>query len=174
MKIAIGTKNPTKVNAVKKVFGDTFTYVEVAVQSGVSPQPFSDEETIQGAVNRARAAVKETGADIGIGLEGGVQETPHGLFLCNWGSLVTSKDLEPILGGGARIRLPEAVAGMLRHDKKELAEAMEFYTNQKNIRKKEGAIGIFTNGNLDRTAMFYQVVLMLKGQLDFRTNQAVQ
>lgn len=137
MKIAIGTKNPTKVNAVKKVFGDTFTYVEVAVQSGVSPQPFSDEETIQGAVNRARAAVKETGADIGIGLEGGVQETPHGLFLCNWGSLVTSKDLEPILGGGARIRLPEAVAGMLRHDKKELAEAMEVYTNQKNIRKKK-------------------------------------
>ena len=58
MKIAIGTKNPTKVNAVKKVFGDTFTYVEVAVQSGVSPQPFSDEETIQGAVNRARAAVE--------------------------------------------------------------------------------------------------------------------
>ena len=42
MKIAIGTKNPTKVNAVKKVFGDTFTYVEVGVQSGVSPQPFSD------------------------------------------------------------------------------------------------------------------------------------
>lgn len=82
-------------------------------------------------------AVKETGADIGIGLEGGVQETPHGLFLCNWGSLVTSKDLEPILGGGARILLPEAVAGMLRHDKKELAEAMEVYTNQKNIRKKK-------------------------------------
>jgi non-canonical (house-cleaning) NTP pyrophosphatase len=72
------------------------------------------------------------------------------------------------------MQLPEAVAGMLRHDKKELAEAMEVYTNQKNIRKKEGAIGIFTNGHVDRTAMFYQVVLMLKGQLDFRTNQAVQ
>ena len=44
------------------------------MQSGVSPQPFSDEETIQGAINRARAAVKETGADIGIGLEGGYRK----------------------------------------------------------------------------------------------------
>ncbi|MEK1828379.1 DUF84 family protein [Priestia megaterium] len=111
-------RKSNKSKCSKKVFGDTFTYVEVAVQSGCRHSLFSDEETIQGAVNRARAAVKETGADIGIGLEGGVQETPHGLFLCNWGSLVTSQDLEPILGGGARIRLPEAVAGMLRHDKK--------------------------------------------------------
>ena len=48
----------------------------------------SDEETMQGAINRAKRALEEGEAPIGIGLEG-VMKTEHGLFMCNWGALAT-------------------------------------------------------------------------------------
>ncbi|TYR82097.1 DUF84 family protein [Priestia megaterium] len=166
MKVAIGTVNPVKVNAVKSVFGEDASYVSMEVESGVAAQPFSDEETIQGAINRAMAALQQN-AQIGIGLEGGVVETTHGLFLCNWGALVTRQRDQPIIAGGARVLLPDEIAKMLRVEKIELAEAMERFTKQLDVRKKEGAIGVFTNGMINRTAMFEHVVRMLYGQYLF-------
>ncbi|WP_110114159.1 DUF84 family protein [Bacillus sp. CGMCC 1.16541] len=169
MKVGIGTKNPTKVNAVEQVIraeGTFFTAIEV--DSGVSSQPFSDEETIQGAINRAQVACEKTGADIGIGLEGGVVETNHGLILCNWGALVSRHIETPIIAGGARIALPIEIANELREKKVELAEVMEAYTKKINVRQKEGAIGIFTNARIDRTNMFMHIVEMLYGQYEFQ------
>ncbi len=60
--------------------------IPVSASSGVAEQPFSDEETVLGAVNRARNALRLVKADIGIGLEGGVVETGHGLFFCAIGA----------------------------------------------------------------------------------------
>lgn len=170
MNIAIGTKNPTKVNAVKNVFGQEITYYSFDVPSGVSSQPFSDEETIQGAINRSEKVCKDE-IDLGIGLEGGVTETDYGLFLCNWGAL-SSRSLEkPIIAGGARILLPEEIARVLKEEKIELAEAMERFTKKEDVRSNEGAIGIFTSEILTRTAMFEQVVRMLYGQYLFHQNR---
>ena len=82
LRAAVGTVNPAKVQAVEMVLhNESFHVVAVDVSSDVSAQPFSDEETIQGAINRAVKALKETGADIGFGLEGGVTETEYGMFL---------------------------------------------------------------------------------------------
>lgn len=66
----------------------------------------SDEETMQGAINRAKRALEDGEAPIGIGLEGGVMKTEHGLFMCNWGALATS-DGKVFVAGGARITLPD-------------------------------------------------------------------
>ncbi len=99
----------------------------------LSEQPFSDDETIRGAINRANGALEKGNGDIGIGLEGGVQETEHGLLLCNWGALV-SIETEPIIAGGARFLLPEAIAGRLRAGE-ELGPVMEDYAKKENVRK---------------------------------------
>src|SRR4051794_21681079 len=105
MKIIIGSENPAKNQAVKNAFHDgDFEFISMDIPSGVNDQPFSDEETIKGAINRAVHALKQGAGDIGIGLEGGVQETSHGLMLCNWGALA-SQDLGPIVAGGARLLL---------------------------------------------------------------------
>ncbi|MDT2045157.1 MULTISPECIES: DUF84 family protein [Bacillaceae] len=170
MNIAIGTKNPTKINAVKNVFGQEMTYHLFEVPSGVSSQPFSDEETIQGAINRSERACKDE-MDLGIGLEGGVTETDYGLFLCNWGALSSPSLKKPIIAGGARILLPHEIATMLKKEKIELAEAMERFTHKKNVRSNEGAIGIFTSEMLTRTTMFEHVVRMLYGQYQFHQKQ---
>ena len=104
MKVVVGSKNKTKVGAVEKVWKDA-EITSLSVPSGVSAQPFSDEETMQGAINRAKRAL-EGEAPIGIGLEGGVMKTEHGLFMCNWGALATM-DGKVFVAGGARITLPD-------------------------------------------------------------------
>src|SRR5438477_3113617 len=110
MKIIIGSKNPAKNQAVKNAFRDgNFEFISLDIPSGVNEQPFSDEETINGAMNRAVEALRQGNGDVGIGLEGGVQETRLGLLICNWGALA-AKDMEPIIAGGARFLLPEEVA----------------------------------------------------------------
>lgn len=167
MRIIIGSKNPVKIQAVKQIFSfDDHEFIAVDVSSGVSEQPFSDEETIKGAVNRATEALLQGKGHIGIGLEGGVQDTSFGLFLCNWGALVTG-DSQPIIAGGARILLPDDIAARLKSGE-ELGPVMDDYTKKQNIRKNEGAIGVFTNGVIDRAEMFSHVTKLLLGQYQYR------
>lgn len=168
--VAIGSQNKTKVEAVKRCFQANSTkLISLNVPSGVGNQPFSDEETLQGAMNRAKAALHETKADIGIGLEGGVSETKAGMLLCNWGALYT-KDHQMFSAAGARIMLPVEVAEELRKGR-ELAQVMEDYAAKKDVRSQEGAIGIFTNERVIRKDMFAHVVNLLVGQYEYHKKQ---
>jgi inosine/xanthosine triphosphatase len=165
MKIIIGSNNPAKIAAVKSAFNGSYDFYPVKSPSGVSEMPFTDEETIRGAINRAENALEIAQGDIGIGLEGGVQETSYGLLLCNWGALA-SKDLPSIIAGGARILLPEEIAIRLRGGE-ELGPVMDDYTKKQNIRKKEGAVGVLTNGNINRVEMFTHLTKLLVGQYEY-------
>ncbi|WP_066063400.1 DUF84 family protein [Neobacillus soli] len=170
MRIIIGSKNPAKITAVKNSFyQDEAEFISLDIPSGVSNQPFSDEETIRGAINRAAGALKHGNGDIGIGLEGGVHETSHGLLLCNWGALATN-EAEPIIAGGARFLLPVEVAARLR-DGEELGSVMDDYAKMKNVRKHEGAVGIFTNGVINRMEMFTHLMNLLVGQYSYWTKK---
>ncbi|MBT2690521.1 DUF84 family protein [Bacillus sp. ISL-47] len=167
MKIIIGSKNPAKIMAVQTAFSDYEAgIIPYDVPSGVSDQPFSDEETIKGAINRAFGALKIAGGQIGIGLEGGVHKTEYGLFLCNWGALA-EEGKPPIIGGGARIPLPEEISARLLSGE-ELGPVMDDYAKKINVRKNEGAVGIFTNGQVNRSEMFSHVMKLLIGQYEYR------
>jgi len=166
MKIAIGSKNKAKVEAVKSVFLEgQYLFETYNVPSGVSAQPFSDDETIEGAINRAKNCLIESDADVAIGLEGGVHEGRYGLMLCNWGALV-KRDGSPIIAGGARLLLPENIARELRQGR-ELGVVIDEYCQKENIRDYEGTFGIFTNGKITRKEMFEHVVKALKGQMEY-------
>ena len=59
MKINVGTHNPVKVRATRNVLEKIYTTVDIEgieVDSGVRDQPIGLEETIQGAMKRARNA----------------------------------------------------------------------------------------------------------------------
>jgi inosine/xanthosine triphosphatase len=164
MKIIVGSKNPTKVNAVQGVF----THEEVIgrdVDSLVAPQPFSDQETMQGAMNRAKQCAEIEADVVGIGLEGGVMYVGDQLFLCNWGALVTPNG-ETFTASGARVLLPKEIEVELLNGV-ELGVIMDRYAKKSGVSKKEGAIGIFTNDLLSRQEMFAQVVTLLKGQWSY-------
>lgn len=167
IKVVIGSKNKAKVSAVRQAFSECKYEIDVQaidVASDVSAMPFSDFETMDGAHNRAKNCLKEVKAQIAIGLEGGVMETPYGLFLCNWGAFVLQTG-ETYFASGARIKLPEEIAIELKTGK-ELADVMDEFCNRQDIRSNEGAIGIFTNGYINRTSMFVHVLLQLIGQME--------
>lgn len=172
MNVAVGSKNKAKIKAVKQTFlewGIDAEIVPIDAPSNVSAMPFSDEETMKGAINRAEYCLKTCDAKLAIGLEGGVTETPFGLFLCNWGALA-ARGKETLLAGGARILLPEEVAGRLR-DGEELGPVMDDYSNRTRISSDEGAIGVFTNGRVDRSEMFSHIVKLLVGQLEKKSSE---
>lgn len=164
MNIVIGSKNPAKIKAVQSVFEEE-KVTSVNVKSAVSDQPFSDEETKRGAINRAKACANSAANTIGIGLEGGVMQMEDALYLCNWGALVT-QDEEVFTASGARIILPKIIAEELTCGV-ELGDVMDEFTQQTGIRNKEGAIGIFTNQLMSRKGMFTHIVTLLKGQWEY-------
>lgn len=165
MFVAIGTKNRAKTSAIENVvrlYFDNVEFQQYDVASNVSEQPFSDEETRQGAINRALNTLEVSQADLSFGLEGGVREIDGVMYCCNWGA-VALKDGTVISSGGAEFRLPEEVANELRNGK-ELGPVMDAYTKQKDTRHHSGAIGVLTAGLIDRTEMFEHIVKLLIGQ----------
>lgn len=173
MNIAIGTTNRAKVAAVQAAM-DTYikeekTYEAVSVSSGVCDQPMSDEETKDGAVNRAKAALAATDADIAFGLEGGVKQLGDTLYLCNWAA-IASKRGAVYTAAGAQIPLPQSIALELQKGL-ELGPIMDAYAKQQNTREHSGAIGIFTNGIVDRQQMFEHILALLIGQYRYWENR---
>lgn len=164
VKIYVGSQNPTKIDSVKQVFSED-EVIGKDVESKVAAQPFSDEETLEGAINRARECASMNKGSLGIGLEGGVMEIDDDLYLCNWGALVDSKE-NVFTASGARIPLPDEIKEDLEKGK-ELGDVMDDYANKNDVSKNEGAIGIFTYGAIKREEMFTHVVKLLKGQWEY-------
>jgi len=153
--VAVGSTNPVKVGAVEKIIQQIWPDTKVFgvdVPSGISEQPFSEEETMLGATNRARLALQQLGADIGVGLEGGVQETPYGMFLCHW---VVALDQHGKIGRGCgtKLEIPAIIALELKQGK-ELGPVMDAYLGMHDVKKKHGAVGTFTNNMITRQEAF--------------------
>lgn len=150
--VAVGSLNPTKIGAARRVIPQIWPRAEIVgveTQSGVSPQPMGDQETIQGAENRARAARLALDADLGIGLEGGVYENEYGMFVGAW-AVVVDRQGRLSIGAGGRVLLPEDIAQRVRQGQ-ELGPVMDEVAQTIGIRSREGAMGILTAGRVDRT-----------------------
>lgn len=155
MKIAVGSTNPVKVEAVRTMAQRVWPDVEVvsiAVPSGISDMPMSDEEALTGARNRAQAARQAAAADLGVGLEGGVHQEPFGLTLHGWVVISDGNGREGI-GGGARLPLPQAIAQRVR-DGEELGDVMDDILDDHNVKQKGGAVGALTAGLVMRQETF--------------------
>lgn len=116
--IVVGSENPVKLEAVRQAFERVWPDEEwqvegVAAQSGVSDQPMSDEESIKGATNRAQQALKQTSAEYGVGLEGGLQEIEGRWFDCGW-IVVVDKASNKGIGSTMRIMVPRKMMDMIR------------------------------------------------------------
>ncbi len=159
MKIAVGSTNPVKVEAVRAMTARVWPDVEivsVSVPSGVDEMPMSDEETRRGAINRARVARERVGADLGVGLEGGVHPEPFGLTLMGWVAVVDGNGRQG-LAGAARLPLPQHIAQRVRAGE-ELGDVMDDILGDHNTKQKGGAVGALTAGLIPRIQAFAQAV----------------
>ncbi|WP_096152910.1 MULTISPECIES: DUF84 family protein [Bacillus] len=174
-KVVIGSRNPAKIKAVEnaiKALGLHLTVIGKEVESGVSAQPMTDSETLQGAKNRAFNCSTEDETVFAIGLEGGIDIVNEQLIVCNWGALV-DKEGNVFLASGARIPLPDHFQAELKGGR-ELGQIMNDFCNRNDISKKEGAVGIFTNGAINRIEMFEHVCKLLIGQWQFNKTRLSQ
>jgi len=165
-KCYLGSENKVKLEVVKEVLTN-YEVIGINVDSKVSKQPLSDEETLQGALNRAQALPKD---GLRIGLEAGVQMFQDMCFLVNWGVLIDFED-NIYYAGGTRIPLDDFVKDKLFKEKKELADVMDEFLHTKDIKQKEGAIGYFTYNYIKRKDIFVHIVKLLYGQYERRMHK---
>jgi inosine/xanthosine triphosphatase len=165
--IYVGSTNPVKRAAAAAVLGRVYDPAPevrtVDVPSGVPDQPWGDEQTARGALNRARAAVRLVGAALGVGFEGGLLEVDGQLYTSAWCAVVRN-DGTTGLGGGANLLLPPAVAAHVRAGA-ELGPAMDRLTGQHNTKHDAGAIGILTDRLLDRQSAYEHLLKLALARL---------
>lgn len=171
MNFIVGSTNEAKIKAVTTVVIKYYPQAEVssaAVKSGVSNQPFGDSETRLGAINRALKSSSINDNAIGIGLEGGVRKLDGKLYICNWGALVLP-DGTRFAASGAQIPLPEKIAREISKGE-ELGPVIEKYYDGNGLRNKEGAMGLLTNGLVNRDELFAHILHLLIGQWQYYMN----
>ncbi len=162
-RIIVASKNPVKIASTLQGFqtmfpDEQFVIVGVSVPSGVADQPFCDEETLQGALNRAsNAFYANPQADYYVGIEGGVQETRRGMEAFAWVAIQSQE----VAGKGksGTFFLPHQVRDLIIEGK-ELGEADDIVFGMTNSKQERGAVGILTGNVIDRTE-FYKAATIL-------------
>jgi len=156
IRIAVGSANPVKVEAVRSVMERIYGQVRIVprdVGSGVPEQPFGDETHI-GAENRARAAIGD--CDLSVGIEAGVFEMYDSLYDIQHCAIL-DRDGVMTLGMGSGFRYPDNVIDLVRSGMT-VGEAMkEIYGT--DVGSERGAIGVLSKGLLDRKGLTEQSVL---------------
>ena len=170
LRIAVGSKNPVKLAAVRQAFFRAFpdrplVCVGHDVPSGVPDQPWGRDDTQSGARQRACGALRaETGADYAVGIEGGVVDVFDGLRSVAYVAIRRGRDLRISVEHTASFKLPPRVERLVRgrepgHGKLELGAACDLVFNETNSKQRGGTVGAVTRGLLDRTAYYEHAVV---------------
>ena len=183
-KIILGSENPIKLGAVRYVLQEYGMENPVVfptkIDSGVSNQPKSLEETIQGSINRSQKASKlhkhkKSVGFLSFGLEGGLMKIPDELksvlyptefmnvLAC---SIYDGNSLYFGLSSGFMI--PRNMSDLITQNNMEMEEAALKlgYTEEPEIGEAEGLIGILTKNKLVRLDLAKQSVLIALSHLD--------
>lgn len=165
--ISVGSCNPTKLMAVMSVVStraDIFGNANVhacKVQSGVREQPLSLDETVDGAHNRAEAAIsavddlgESLGADYSIGIESGlmrVQWTRTG-YMEFCAVVLLGKHGMNGVGLSQAFECPADVVNLVLREGLDLNKAFvkTGRTSDEKIGNSDGAVGLVTRGAVKR------------------------
>ena len=160
MQAVLASTNRAKLTAAQAVLGRVFSGTivsSVTVAVDVPAQPIGDEQTQAGAIARAREAVRHGGADLGIGMEGGLRETYAGWALCSWAAVVDAHGTVGVGGGGILLLPPHVVERVLAGE--ELSPVMDELAQATEIRHSLGASGILSGGLIDRGHIFEDALI---------------
>lgn len=158
---AVGSTNPAKLEAVHRALARLApgcTVEGIGVPSGVGAQPYGDDQTRQGARQRARSALTMSGADVAFGLEGGVIFEDGAPWLVSWAAVVDQAGRQGE-ASAMRMRLPTAAAERLRQGE-ELGDVIDAMFDLHLSKQQAGAIGLLTEGFVSRADAFADIVAM--------------
>jgi inosine/xanthosine triphosphatase len=169
VRIAVGSTREPKLAGVRSALqrlapvpwpGGPVELVAVDAASGQADTPLSAAATLAGARTRARAAFDAvTGAELALGLEGGVEvlsHTPIEAVLRNWA--VAWDGVREGVGSSAGILLPEPVAAEVLAGE-DLASVIDRWAAEHDVRSRQGAFGVLTAGLVNRADAYAQAAL---------------
>jgi inosine/xanthosine triphosphatase len=167
--VVVASKNPVKIAAALEGFqrmfpSNAYTAEGISVPSGVPDQPFTDIETLQGALNRAQnVRQKEPQADYWVGIEGGVADTPEQtagtLESFAWVVIIDRKEGRIGKARTAAFYQPEEVARLVRGGM-ELGPADDVVFGRVNSKQSNGSVGLLTGDVIGREAYYVQAVIL--------------
>jgi len=156
MKINIGSKNKAKIDALKELLKEypDFIGAEVFsrdVNTGVSEQPKSLQETIEGAMQRAKNSFKD--CDFSVGLESGIMPVPYtktGYMDTTACAIYDGKNFH--LGLSSCFEYPPKILRYMFENNENASNAFRElgFTDKPYIGHEEGIIGVLTKNRLDR------------------------
>ena len=160
LRVNVGSENPNKIGAVKNVLSMFYERLEVngiKVDTGVPEQPFNDD-TVKGAINRAKNAIGD--ADLGIGIEAGLiwNDVAKRYFDVQYCAIIDRRGWITI-GHGPGFYYPENVMEFVRKGMS-IGDAMKEAFDIENVGYKQGAIGFLTEGRYDRKRLTENAVMM--------------
>jgi inosine/xanthosine triphosphatase len=168
-RIIVASTNPLKISTALSGFqamfpNDAFTVRGINIPSGVPDQPFSDAETLQGAMNRAHNAQEhDPQADYWVGIEGGVEDTPDqiagSLQAFGWVVVIGSEGRRIGKAKTATFFQPEEVAKLVRGGM-ELGDADDVVFGKSNSKQANGSVGLLTGDILGRGVCYLQAVIL--------------
>jgi len=158
MRVAVTSKNPVKLEAVKRAFQEYFPkkpidFITISVNSDVREQPMSADETAKGAYNRT-TNVKNAAVDFVVGIEGGLcfitLNGQEHAFEQTWACVLDCKTGQSELGSGPAYPVPPNVIRQI-HSGKNLSEAMAEEYGTEELGKNDGYNGWLSGNKIDRT-----------------------
>jgi inosine/xanthosine triphosphatase len=161
MKVIVGSLNPVKLNATRNILEKIYGEIEISsieVDSGIPDQPFGLDETIKGAVNRAKKAYS-VDVDLSVGIESGLMQTPNtltGYIDLQWCAIFDGEKVTLGVSSGFEYP-PEVVKEVLSGV--EVGDVMDRITGVNDLGTKKGAVSHLSNDMLDRTGNTEQCVL---------------
>ena len=159
-KVLIASKNPVKINATKKafeeVFNDRFEFEGVSVDSSVSDQPMSNDETLKGATNRLQN-IQHLKADYLVSIEGGVDFLNDSYEAFAW--IIISDRNKIGKAKTATFTLPLKISKLIKEGF-ELGEADDLVFKRSNSKQKNGAVGILTDNIISRSDYYSHAIIL--------------
>jgi len=160
MKVAVGSNNPVKKQAVYNTFSKVFGRVEVvmrSVDSGVPSQP-KGYAVVSGTRQRAeRARAYVSNADFGVGIESGLFD----VFGVKIDVQVCSifDGARHTIGTSPGFTYPASVLDQIAAGQ-EVGQILEQLSGIRRIGQKSGAVGYLSKGLVDRTHFTELCVIM--------------
>ena len=174
MRLNIGSKNIVKIEALKETIKDydflsDTEVIPKEVNSDVSDQPMTIDETVDGAINRAKSSYGN--CDCSVGIESGfmkVKSAKTGHMEITVCAIYDGKDTS--LGFSPSFECPPKVMKNIIDNDQDLTQACNSVglTADPKLGQAQGMIGILTKGRVKRKDYTKNAITMALIQLDNR------
>ncbi len=162
MRIVLGSENQPKLRSVEAafsaVFKDQIITETCAAESGVSSHPTTAEESLEGAINRAKNAQKLLpGADYYVGIEGGFMTVGERVWELGWVAVQDANDVihtAPSAGVEIGGKVLDAILGG-----QELNDVLKDQFGINNAGKTNGYYGVVTDDVVNREQGYRDAII---------------